>query len=391
VFLAGGGTNGLVVSQNDGGIWSGAALTGQAWQALWGLSATDVYAVGDGGIFAHYSGAWTQLASVPGGKNLHGVWASSDTDVFAVGGMGTIMHYDGAMWTAQTSGVATNITLNAVWGTASNDVYAVGGAGTIVHYDGTSWRHLVSNTGEDLYSIGGTGHDDVFIGGRGTLLHSGGINWAPMQTGIGDVFGMSIARGDSLFVGNVSTISGLDAGGLLFTRTPLGTVEGICGDPWDNDGDGKIDCADDDCVGFNVCTGGGACFPTTPIACGETTSGASTFTGAARLDDLPCLDHSTPGPEASYRVRADHDGDITVTLVDASGILDVVEIDPFDDTSVDPTKRRISCDPSHCISAPPASGMRTLTFPAKAGETYYVLVDGPAATGEPFDLSVTCP
>jgi len=139
-----------------------------------------------------------------------------------------------------------------------------------------------------------------------------------------------------------------------------------------------------------VCVAGGACSPTTPLACGDMTTGASTFTGTARLDDLPCLDHSTPGPEASYRVTADHDGDITVTLGDPSGVLDLVQLDTFDDASVQ-SNRRASCDPSHCIAAPPASGMRTLTFSAKAGDTYYVLVDGPANTGEMFDLSVSCP
>jgi len=230
VFLAGGGSNGLVVSANDGATWSGSALTGQSWQALWGLSATDVYAVGDNGSFAHYTGVWTQLAAVPGGKNLHGVWGSSDTDLFAVGAAGTIMHFNGTTWSAQASGL--NEHAQRVWGTASNDVFAVGGAGTILHYDGTKWLRQVSNTGEDLYTVGGVSHADVFVGGRGTLLHWGGFNWSPMSPAFGDVFGMWIARGDSLLVGNVTVTSGLDAAGLLFVRTPLPTSEVFCGDPW---------------------------------------------------------------------------------------------------------------------------------------------------------------
>jgi len=39
----------------------------------------------------------------------------------------------------------------------------------------------------------------------------------------------------------------------------------------------------------------------------------------ARIDDLPCLDHATPGPEASYRLVADHDGPIVVSLDDPGG------------------------------------------------------------------------
>ena len=56
---------------------------------VWGLSATDVYAVG-AGTMLHFDGqAWTEVQSVP--QRLAGVWGSSATDVFTVGSGGTII------------------------------------------------------------------------------------------------------------------------------------------------------------------------------------------------------------------------------------------------------------------------------------------------------------
>jgi len=65
-------------------------------------------------------------------NRLTAVWGSSATDVFAVGWGGTILHYDGTSWQLMTSGTGNNF--NAVWGSSATDVFAVGEYGTILHY-----------------------------------------------------------------------------------------------------------------------------------------------------------------------------------------------------------------------------------------------------------------
>ena len=44
----------------------------------------------------------------PQANELYGVWGSSASDVFAVGDGGTILHYDGSAWSAMSSGTTAD-------------------------------------------------------------------------------------------------------------------------------------------------------------------------------------------------------------------------------------------------------------------------------------------
>jgi hypothetical protein len=382
VFACGISGSGIVQSANSGSSWTAPVLGAYNFHGLWGLSATSAWAVGNNGHVSHYTGTTWPAPIVIGGTtppDLYVVWGTSDTDIFVAGALGYIAHYDGVTWTQMASGEAVQ-TIFGMWGSASNDLFVIGGAGLILHYDGVTWRRMTSNTGADLEAIGGTGHGDVFIGGRDVLLHYIGNSWAPMSTGIDDVFGLWSEKQDSYFVGS---------GDVARVRRTELDVEGRCGDAWDNDEDGLANCADADCYAADQsldvgCAAGGSCGPTTPLTCGYVSDAtASNYTGIARIDDLPCLDHATPGPEASYRLIADHDGMIVVTLDDPGGRLDLVQLDPFDGT-------RTACDVGHC-SAAPTSGDRSVMVNAVTGGIYYFVVDGPEAVAETFTLSVTCP
>jgi hypothetical protein len=62
---------------------------------------------------------------------LSAVWGSSASDVYAVGGSGVILHSEGkATWVALGN---AGVNLSSVWGSGSADVYIVGEAGTILH------------------------------------------------------------------------------------------------------------------------------------------------------------------------------------------------------------------------------------------------------------------
>jgi hypothetical protein len=90
---------------------------------------TDLFAAGSdvGGAFIlHYDGvAWTRT-EIPGASSLAGLWGSSASDVYAVGN--GIFHYDGQTWTKIDERSGADI-----WGPSPTDVYVVGASGLILH------------------------------------------------------------------------------------------------------------------------------------------------------------------------------------------------------------------------------------------------------------------
>ena len=149
----------------DGDIlWSGQSLNGVA-----AVSATDVWAVGNGcysnnTLIEHWNGtAWSMVASprlrIDGGDSwatLHGVEAISSSNVWAVGYQDAggiqplIEHWDGHNWAVVPSASpgVTESYLTSVSGTGPNDIWAVGGAdpssNLIQHWNGTSWSIVAS-------------------------------------------------------------------------------------------------------------------------------------------------------------------------------------------------------------------------------------------------------
>jgi len=164
----------------DGGIVNG----------LWGASASEVFAVGYGGLVRYAGGAWTEDPSPVPDAVLWDVWGSSGSDVFAVGSEGTILHWDGTAWEEMDSGLEDDIcgcgiTLWGVWGSGPDDVYAVGDEGVILHYDGTEWAARDTMPVSSLYGVWGSGPDNVFAAGEeGGIFHYDGTGWTPMTSGL---------------------------------------------------------------------------------------------------------------------------------------------------------------------------------------------------------------
>jgi photosystem II stability/assembly factor-like uncharacterized protein len=74
--------------------------------------------------------------------SFEAIWGASPSDVFAVGDNGNIIHYDGNVWSTMNTGTIINLT--GVWGSSPSDVFAVGLSGTILHYNGKTWSTMVS-------------------------------------------------------------------------------------------------------------------------------------------------------------------------------------------------------------------------------------------------------
>src|SRR6185436_2340221 len=114
--------------------------------------------------------------------DLHAVWGASATDVFAAGAQGHVYHYDGVLWTWM-GGVPTDKDLSALWGRGAGDLYAVGSnaagdSGVILHFDGTAWQVERDSLPMGLTALWGAGAELWAAGLNGALYHkSGAGDW----------------------------------------------------------------------------------------------------------------------------------------------------------------------------------------------------------------------
>jgi hypothetical protein len=147
-------------------------------RGAWAISASDVFAIGDGGtIIRRTNGAWAAMTSGTT-TTLNAVWASSSSNVWAVGAGGAILRFNGTAWSALTgiSGQPTT-NLTAVWGSGPNDVW-VCGASSVWHWNGTAFT--MNAIGGSLMSLSGTGPSDAWVVGDSVLpRHFDGTSWVP--------------------------------------------------------------------------------------------------------------------------------------------------------------------------------------------------------------------
>ncbi len=161
------------VLRYDGMAWT-TISTGSAAQlrAVWGASATDVWAAGDGGTILHFDGStW---APVPSGSTgtIRRLWGSGTANVLAVVGDaasgGSVLHYDGTRWSTAHS---TTTPLLAISGRTASDVFAVGTNGVVVRFDGSAWHTETSGITETLFDVWASPEGDVIaVGARGLIL-----------------------------------------------------------------------------------------------------------------------------------------------------------------------------------------------------------------------------
>jgi len=171
--------------------WAPAPTTGAVGTltAIWGSSASDVWAVGPGGNVAHFDGQSWSVVDVGlkdvDSSTLFAVTGTGPADVWAVGRLGMVAHYDGVSWTTgPTAGV---VDLNSVWEPAPGDVWAVGATGALQRYT-TAGGWTVSGVGDQaLNGIWGTSDSDVWTSSSGNLWHWNGTKWSPTQIGPGTV------------------------------------------------------------------------------------------------------------------------------------------------------------------------------------------------------------
>jgi len=210
--------------------------TTKALNGVGGKSATNVFAVGDGGKILRYNGtSWHSETGLPTGDELlYGVWASSATnDVFVVGWGGTILHYNGTSWHKDEHS-GTSYGYYGVWGSSASDVFAVGDEDTILHYNGTSWSPPMTSHCYDYFAgVWGSAWNNVYAVGvvDGRIARYNGTSWTQVyESGVGlngvwcsspsDVF--AVSDGGGIFHYNGTSWS-------LMTSGTTQSIKGVWG------------------------------------------------------------------------------------------------------------------------------------------------------------------
>jgi hypothetical protein len=166
--------------------------------SIWGSSATDVWMTADNSVYVPYQRGmilhgtpsdvgsaadasvgedhlkWTPVDS-QSSLAFDAVWGSSASDVWAVGAAGTIRHITASDVRWQVVPSKTTNDLHAVWGSSASDIWVVGDSGTILHFDGNEFvsvaAQLPLGRKPNLYGVWGSSADDVWIVGDGIVLH----------------------------------------------------------------------------------------------------------------------------------------------------------------------------------------------------------------------------
>lgn len=154
--------------------WDHPLPSGATMRGIGGWTEFDQWAVGDGGMIAHYRGlAWRAVPS-PTTHTLFDVVGFSPTDVFMVGEAGTIL---GPGLSLQPS--TTSNDLYSLFGFSALNLIAVGANGTIVANDGGGWQAVTSPTSNDLNGVWClTNGEKVAVGAAGAVIRSNGGPWS---------------------------------------------------------------------------------------------------------------------------------------------------------------------------------------------------------------------
>ena len=180
VWASGGSKMGntLILHSAGNGMWAPEKSPGTGiLYGVWGSSASDLYAVGQGGTILHSTGNGAWAAQKSGTvQDLHAVWGSSASDLYAVG-TGVILHKGGnGQWVSQM--VANGADFWGVWGRSAGEVYAVGASaqgGIIYRSNGDGcWGKLKIPTQENLWSVWATSAL-IFVGGGNSMTGTQGV------------------------------------------------------------------------------------------------------------------------------------------------------------------------------------------------------------------------
>ncbi len=207
----------------------------RVYHGLWVGSATDAWAVGEGGAIARWNGSsWANVTS-PTAQHLYDV-AALGANVFAVGAQGTLIRSTSGVWNDEAHPAGT-AELRAIALASPTRAFAVGANGVALQWNGSTWSTLATSTTERLLDVAIITQNDVWaVGENGTVLRATGGAFAavpfPHATRLSGVFPVAADQvwvvGDqgAVYLWNGSAWSARESG----TRRDLKHIWGLGAD-----------------------------------------------------------------------------------------------------------------------------------------------------------------
>ncbi len=160
--------------------WQNPLPQGNDLQAVWGRSASEVYAIGGDQTLMRWDGIeWTgdyRSSSYP----IYDLWGLDNGVLLAAGYGGTVLRYDGVDWNP----IPTDFDdwLISIIAFSESDIYVAESfpGNRIRHYDGVEWT-LIGTAPTGIHQLGGSGPNDIYaVGFEGMMTHYDGATWTPV-------------------------------------------------------------------------------------------------------------------------------------------------------------------------------------------------------------------
>jgi hypothetical protein len=161
---------------NDAGwCWENPLPVGPTLNAIFGLDAARIWAVGDKGRIQRWDGsAWKPETSGTEAP-LHGVWAADATHTFAVGD-GVILRGDGSSWSLDSPPAKDD--WSGISGANPKAAWVVGKRGTILRWDGQAWSvERSAAEREGLLAVSSIDENNAWAVGEAGLLRRTAAGW----------------------------------------------------------------------------------------------------------------------------------------------------------------------------------------------------------------------
>jgi hypothetical protein len=197
-----------VLQHFDGATWSPRCASETADSTLRTLtgSPSEVFVGGNGGFVLAFDGAQCTLLPIQTEQAIRGLAGASSSDLYSLDSAGVVRHYDGSGWTVEFELGSTGTWM---WKAPTGELWLSGRLGRVAVKKGGAWFHQDSFVSSDLRQITGTSSTDVWaIGPSGLVIHFDGDSWSPVDLGF-DALSRVWATGDRVLFGGPGQYSEL--------------------------------------------------------------------------------------------------------------------------------------------------------------------------------------
>lgn len=156
---------------------------GYDFNAVFAVSATDVWAVGNVGSILRYDGTKWKRYEAGTTADLLAVWARSANEVYFAANTGGLLRFDGTIVTKVNTSAITTGDITGVYGGATN-LFVTTRSSDAWRYNGATWTRYASGTlgiraTAELLAVTGTADNDVIVyGSQNAAARWNGSSWA---------------------------------------------------------------------------------------------------------------------------------------------------------------------------------------------------------------------